>query len=404
MTELTDLSPTDASNTSITGQSLEGNVANMANMDTTLQAILGMLGRWTSSDTIASAATTDIGAQAEAYLTVSGTTTITAFGTVRTGTIRFLRFSGALTLTHNATSLILPGAANITTVAGDTAVFVSEGSGNWRCVSYQRAGSAPPTVPKGHIYGLTLSNNTTDATNDIDIAVGEAASEGGIPVLISLASGITKRLDGSWAVGSGNGGLDVGTVANGVYHVYLIRRPDTGVVDACFSLSASAPDTANFVSAAYTQYRRIGSILRTGGVIVPFSQEGNEFLRKTSVLDVSATNPGTSAVTRTLSVPTGIVVWAMFNAIARNTANGVSFDHYFSALVQTDEPTGQTVAPLSQTGGVYNIGGGSALASSGSMTIRTNTSAQIRSRAVGSDASCTLYIATYGWIDKRGSE
>jgi hypothetical protein len=136
MTEVADLSPTDASNTAITGQSLEGNVANMANMDDTLQAILGMLGRWTSSDTIASAATTDIGAQAEVYLTVSGTTTITAFGTVRTGTMRFLRFTGALTLTHNATSLILPGAANIVTAAGDTAILVSEGSGNWRCLNY----------------------------------------------------------------------------------------------------------------------------------------------------------------------------------------------------------------------------------------------------------------------------
>ena len=164
MTELADLSPTDASNTSITGQSLEGNVANMANMDDTLQAMLGMLGRWTSSDTIASAATTDIGAQPEAYLTVSGTTTITAFGTVRTGTVRYLRFSGALTLTHNATSLILPGAANITTIAGDTAIFVSEGSGNWRCVAYERASFAPivsgtftPTLACGTSGTITLN-------------------------------------------------------------------------------------------------------------------------------------------------------------------------------------------------------------------------------------------------------
>lgn len=143
MTGIADFSPTDALNTAISGESLDGNVANMGRMEETLQAIIGAIGRWTSSDTIASAATTDIGAQEEAYLTVSGTTTITAFGTVRTGTVRFLRFSGALTLTHNATSLILPGAANITTAAGDTAVFVSEGSGNWRCLAYQRAAYAP---------------------------------------------------------------------------------------------------------------------------------------------------------------------------------------------------------------------------------------------------------------------
>lgn len=143
MTEITDLSPTDSSNTSVTGESLVGSIANMGRMENTLQAILGMFGRWTSSDTIASASTTDIGAQAEAYLTVSGTTTITSFGTVRAGTIRFLQFSGILTLTYNATSLILPGAASITTAAGDTAVFVSEGGGNWRCVAYQRAVTSP---------------------------------------------------------------------------------------------------------------------------------------------------------------------------------------------------------------------------------------------------------------------
>lgn len=143
MTEITDLSPTDASNTEITGESLDGAVANMSRMDNTLQAILGMFGRWTGSGTIASATTTNIGASPETYLTVSGTTTITGFGTVRAGTIRFLRFSGVLTLTHNGTTLILPGSASITTAAGDVAVFASEGAGNWRCLLYSRSTGSP---------------------------------------------------------------------------------------------------------------------------------------------------------------------------------------------------------------------------------------------------------------------
>ena len=82
---------------------------------------------------IASAATTDIGAATGNYVDVTGTTTITALGTVQAGSMRIVRFTGALTLTHNATSLILPGAVNITTVAGDTAQFISLGSGNWQC-------------------------------------------------------------------------------------------------------------------------------------------------------------------------------------------------------------------------------------------------------------------------------
>jgi hypothetical protein len=96
-----------------------------------------------TQDTIASATTTDIGAKDSGSLTVSGTTTITGLGTVSAGISKRLTFSGALTLTHNATSLILPGAANITTAAGDSCVAESLGSGNWKIHSYQRASGQP---------------------------------------------------------------------------------------------------------------------------------------------------------------------------------------------------------------------------------------------------------------------
>jgi hypothetical protein len=88
--------------------------------------------------TVASAGTADIGAASADRVSISGTTTITSFGT-SANLARFVTFEGVLTLTHHATSLILPGGANITTAAGDTAVFISDNSGNWRCISYQRA-------------------------------------------------------------------------------------------------------------------------------------------------------------------------------------------------------------------------------------------------------------------------
>jgi hypothetical protein len=88
---------------------------------------------------IASAATTDLGAIAGSYHDITGTTTVTGLGTVSAGIHKWVKFEGAVPLIHNATSLILPGGANITTADGDTALFYSEGSGNWRCLSYQRA-------------------------------------------------------------------------------------------------------------------------------------------------------------------------------------------------------------------------------------------------------------------------
>jgi hypothetical protein len=83
--------------------------------------------------------TPNIGAAASNYVRITGTTAITAFDTVASGVCRSVVFAGVLTLTHDGTALILPGGANITTAAGDTAIFRSEGSGNWRCIDYTKA-------------------------------------------------------------------------------------------------------------------------------------------------------------------------------------------------------------------------------------------------------------------------
>ena len=83
---------------------------------------------------IASGATLTPGVDGN-YFQVSGTTTITSIATAQAGSLLILEFQGALTLTHNGTSLILRTATNATTAAGDIFMFVSEGSGNWREIS-----------------------------------------------------------------------------------------------------------------------------------------------------------------------------------------------------------------------------------------------------------------------------
>lgn len=112
--------------------------------------------------TIASASTVNIGAAAANTIKVTGTTTITAFDSIADGALRRVIFSGALTLTHNATSLILPSGANIATAAGDAAEFVSLGSGNWRCTSYMRASGA--AISAGAASGLTITSQSVAYT------------------------------------------------------------------------------------------------------------------------------------------------------------------------------------------------------------------------------------------------
>lgn len=124
-----------ASNNAFTGNNSFAGTSTFTNTITMTGAVINEA----KGANIASESTTDIGAATGNFVHITGTTTITSFGTVQAGTHRLVTFDGVLVLTHNATSLILPTGANITTAANDSAVFVSEGSGNWRCVSYQLA-------------------------------------------------------------------------------------------------------------------------------------------------------------------------------------------------------------------------------------------------------------------------
>jgi len=77
------------------------------------------------------------------FVDVTGTTTVTSFASTGIGSMIVVQFDAALVLTHHSTDLILPGAANITTAAGDVGMFYEYASGDYRCVNYQVAANAP---------------------------------------------------------------------------------------------------------------------------------------------------------------------------------------------------------------------------------------------------------------------
>jgi len=248
-------------------------------------------------------------------------------------------------------------------------------------------------MPKGHLHGLTLSNNGADATNDIDIAAGECRDSTGAEDM-TLASALTKRLDAAWAVGTGNGGLDTGSIGNNTYFVWLIKRSDTGVVDALFSLSASSPT----MPTNYDYKRRIGCIIRSSGTILAFIQDGDKFMLKSPVNSVNATNPGTSAVTRTLNTPVGVRLEAiLFVAGYSTNAAHDPGSIYISDLSLTDVAPSIAVAATHQA---FSLGTDVQIGAM--LHVMTNTSAQVRSRLQYSDTTTVLVINTNGWIDRRG--
>ena len=109
---------------------------------------------------IASAATLTPGTDGN-YFDVTGTTTITAIADLAVGTVIRLHFDAVLILTHSATDLVLPTAANITTVAGDEATFVQFAAGDWRCTEYQRADGTALAGSAGAGDSIVTSINQT---------------------------------------------------------------------------------------------------------------------------------------------------------------------------------------------------------------------------------------------------
>ncbi len=91
--------------------------------------------------TLASAATADLGSTGVNLVQITGTTTITSLGSSAStaNPLYVVTFAGALQLTANATSLILPGGTSLTTATNDVALALYLGSGNWRILEYRRA-------------------------------------------------------------------------------------------------------------------------------------------------------------------------------------------------------------------------------------------------------------------------
>lgn len=100
--------------------------------------------RWAQGANIApSAGVLSLGSDGN-YFVVTGTNGISSISTLEAGTIIVLRFADALPLTHSAT-LVLLGAVNATTAAGDMYWFISDGGGTWREL-WRRPVTGPSTT------------------------------------------------------------------------------------------------------------------------------------------------------------------------------------------------------------------------------------------------------------------
>lgn len=150
---------------------------------------------------VIAAATVDLGAQTSRRISLVGTTTVTSFGTAPAGTVRLVKFndSPSIQITHNATSLKLPGGANIIALNGDTFWAISRGSGNWEVFGYNRGDGAPlksDTINGLLVPGAELTLNP--------YAVNTSASQAhGLPVRPDLINAVLRcnTAELNWLVG-----------------------------------------------------------------------------------------------------------------------------------------------------------------------------------------------------------
>lgn len=117
---------------------------------------------------VASAATTDIWANDGDTVHITGTTTITSFGTaVQAGQWKKVIFDGVLTLTHGA-NLSLPGSANITTAADDMAFVYADTATQFDVLYFKKNGEATRSFSRSTVASAATTANIWDAGGQID--------------------------------------------------------------------------------------------------------------------------------------------------------------------------------------------------------------------------------------------
>ncbi len=253
---------------------------------------------------------------------------------------------------------------------------------------------------RGALHGCTLSNNGSDATNDIDIAAGMAMASGTTTFPMVLAAALTKRLDANWAAGTNQGGRYSGAaITDTTYHVWLCATAAGAVVDVYMDPSAVEATVLGHLQAetggsGYIYLRRIGSIIREAAALVAFFQTGDTF-RRASAVDRSSTSAAASALL-SLSVPGGIVV----SPICRIAILAAASVTCTVSLGSAAAGSANTIVNSVQTGAGDST---DICAVVVPPIIYSNTSSQVYFEQVNTAGTpTTSSFTTYGWVDSRG--
>jgi hypothetical protein len=349
---------------------------------------------------------TDSGSSANSYiLTASSPFTNPP---LKTGTrVRFKTANsntGSSTITPFGGSAITckksDGSTNLTTgdIPANTEVeFVYNGTN-----FVQSIGKVPATTTTQGVAFLsnpiTISNNATDANNDIDFSAGNFILNNGSGQGL-LTTALTKRLDASWVAGTNQGGLLSGTKAiNSTYHWFAIQKPD-GTIDvgAILGVNGTTPDPTSVLPSGYTAFSKnpIVSVITDGsGNILNgdfnFKNNGNYiFNLNVDNLIFYRTNTVVSGL-QAITIPAGIKVQAhcgLYMAIASGSSgtNGYATAQDFNkttVITNSVAVTKQSSFTFEDYAKVWAV---------------SNTSQQIWFASSGTTSQNSVGLYTLGW-------
>ncbi|NKL37498.1 hypothetical protein GFL49_27785 [Rhizobium leguminosarum bv. viciae] len=287
--------------------------------------------------------------------------------------------SGSETI-DGATELIVPDGSSVFLICDGSALFTD------KLVSLF-ASKADVTAVGSFIDGGLLSNNGANPNTHVDFAAMSVRSGS---TFVSRASSITKRINGTWAVGTGNGGLDTGSVAaNSTYFAYALRKTSDATLDVVLSTSATIGGVNTTLLTGYTIVKCIGVVLTDASSnIRQFIMYPRDFYQFVTPIR-EATNIPISTVSALLAitVPNGVKAEArlrlMFSSSA-TTNSALVHDPAKGTLVAGGNDSGGNVGTIQVASG-FAVGGGD---------VWTNTSKQVR---YVSGAGGSLWVWTDGF-------
>lgn len=254
------------------------------------------------------------------------------------------------------------------------------------------------TAAKAYRYGLGLQNNGSSPNDTMDFLAGECVDDTG-KFLMVLGATFTKSLASTWAVGSGNGGLDAGSLSpNTTYHGFLIRKKSDGSRDGLWSTSATSPA----LPTGWTAKKRLGACITDGsGNILPCKWRGRRVYFKDVQVPIENVQISEVGALYALAGPVGIkhLVFGVLNPGLSSIGVGVEV-----AILSHDQNY-QVVGPFEPANYQFRglVGGYSSASQAWASSsffdgIEANASAQVKmirgGSYAGSDGSTVQQL---GW-------